>query len=127
MPQGGTSAMKAKRWKSALPGAETLLAGLRGAVRGPFSSLPSRIITSVFAAALVTSFAVAYTATQSTEVFPSLEDPDDIYSKLDTRLKVTINGSLFAQLRWVMDWDNTPASGNKRVDNLYLLTLGWTF
>jgi diguanylate cyclase (GGDEF)-like protein len=61
--------MTAKPRFHGLPGARVLLDVVRVAARRPFASLPSRIITSVFAAALVTSFAVAYTATQSTEVF----------------------------------------------------------
>ncbi|MEE8467718.1 MAG: DUF481 domain-containing protein [Planctomycetota bacterium] len=64
---------------------------------------------------------------QALQVFPSLEDIDDVYAKVDTRLKVNISGSLFAQLQWVYDWNNTPAAGKERVDNLYLLTIGWTF
>jgi HAMP domain-containing protein len=55
---------------------------LRGLAVRPFSSLPSRIITSVFAAAIVTSFAVAYTATQSTEDF--------LRQKIDERLPNTL-------------------------------------
>ncbi|HVN37659.1 MAG TPA: diguanylate cyclase [Myxococcota bacterium] len=42
---------------------------LRGLVRRPFASLPSRIITLVFSAALVTSAAVTWTATSATELF----------------------------------------------------------
>jgi len=64
---------------------------------------------------------------QAIQVFPSLEDADDVYAKADTRLKVNISGSLFAQLQWVYDWNNTPAAGKERVDNLYLLTIGWKF
>lgn len=64
---------------------------------------------------------------QAIQLFLSLEDADDIYAKADTRLKVTLSGTLFAQLQWIYDWDNTPASGKERVDNLYLLTIGWTF
>ena len=64
---------------------------------------------------------------QGIQVFSSLEDVDDVYAKVDTRLKVTIAGSLFAQFQWIYDWNNTPASGKERVDNLYLLTIGWTF
>ena len=42
---------------------------VRGLVRRPFASLPSRIITLVFSAALVTSAAVTWTATSATELF----------------------------------------------------------
>ena len=64
---------------------------------------------------------------QSAEVYPSVEDTNDVYSKLDTRAKATIGDNMFAQVQWVMDWDNTPASGADRVDSLYLLTVGWKF
>jgi len=60
-------------------------------------------------------------------VFPSLEDSEDVYVKLDTRARVTLTKSMFAQLQWVLDWDNTPAQGAKREDNRYLLSVGWSF
>jgi putative salt-induced outer membrane protein YdiY len=69
----------------------------------------------------------AWSVGQAIQVFPSLEDAEDVYAKADTRLKVNISGSLFAQLQWVFDWNNTPAAGKERVDNLYLLTIGWKF
>ena len=64
---------------------------------------------------------------QSGQVFPSVEDSDDVYSKVDTRAKVTLTESMFAQVQWVWDWDNTPAPGNEKSDHLYLLTIGWKF
>ncbi len=45
------------------------LGALRALARRPFASLPSRIITLVFSAALVTSVAVTWTATGATEIF----------------------------------------------------------
>jgi putative salt-induced outer membrane protein YdiY len=60
-------------------------------------------------------------------VFPSLEDSDDIYSRIDTRAKVTLTENMFAQAQWIWDWDNTPAEGNDRSDHLVLVTLGWSF
>lgn len=64
---------------------------------------------------------------QSGKIFPSLEDSEDIYSRVDTRAKATLTESMFAQLQWVWDWDNTPAAGNERSDHLYLVTVGWKF
>ncbi|HTF86907.1 MAG TPA: DUF481 domain-containing protein [Planctomycetota bacterium] len=61
------------------------------------------------------------------EIYPSLEDGDDVYAKVDTRIKVTLTDKMFAQAQWVMDWDNTPAAGKERVDNRYILTVGWAF
>ena len=60
-------------------------------------------------------------------VFPSLEDSDDVYAMLDTRARVTLTESMFAQLQWVFNWDNTPAPGAGRRDNRYLLSVGWSF
>jgi putative salt-induced outer membrane protein YdiY len=64
---------------------------------------------------------------QSGQVLPSLEDSEDIYVQVDTRVKATLTDTMFAQLQWVYSWDNTPAAGKERVDNLYVLTVGWTF
>lgn len=61
------------------------------------------------------------------EIFPSLEESDDIYTKIDTRAKATLTENMFAQAQWVWDWDNTPAAGNERSDHLFLLTVGWSF
>ena len=60
-------------------------------------------------------------------IYPSLEDSQDVYANLDTRLKVVLTEKMFAQAQWVMDWDNTPATGKDRLDNRYLLTIGWSF
>lgn len=64
---------------------------------------------------------------QIAEAFPSLEDSKNVYTKLDTRVKATLTESMFAQLQWIWDWDNTPSPTNKRSDYLYLLTVGWTY
>ena len=64
---------------------------------------------------------------QNAEIYPSLEDAEDVYAKMDTRVKATLTENMFAQLQWLFDWDNTPAEGKERIDNVYLLTLGWKF
>ncbi|MEO6708418.1 MAG: DUF481 domain-containing protein [Planctomycetota bacterium] len=69
----------------------------------------------------------AWTFYHAGEIYPSLEYGDDVYAKLDTRIKVTLTEKMFAQAQWVMDWDNTPAAGKERVDNRYILTVGWAF
>lgn len=68
-----------------------------------------------------------WTFAQVAEVYPSLEDSDDVYAKVDTRANATLSEAMFAQLQWLFDWDNTPAPGKDRVDDLYLLTVGWKF
>ncbi|MEO0478772.1 MAG: DUF481 domain-containing protein [Planctomycetota bacterium] len=60
------------------------------------------------------------------EVFPSLEDNDNITARVDTRLQVTLTENLFAQFQWIFDYDNTPASGNERDDHLLTASIGWS-
>src|SRR5262249_20236019 len=46
----------------------------------------------------------------SVEAFPSLEDMNDFFGKMDNRVKVSLTEKMFAQLQWVMNYDNTPAA-----------------
>lgn len=62
---------------------------------------------------------------QKAEAYPSLEDSDDIYTKLDTRLKAAFGESMFGQLQWLYDWNNSPAAGKEREDHQLLLAIGW--
>lgn len=69
---------------------------------------------------------------QSAEIYPSLEDSEDVYALIDTRAKATLTEAMFAQLQWIFNWDNTPASdGNggllDREDHILLLSVGWSF
>ncbi|MEL6428851.1 MAG: DUF481 domain-containing protein [Planctomycetota bacterium] len=66
------------------------------------------------------------------EFFPSLDDADDIYGRATTYFEALISESMTARLSWVAVYDNTPTvdgDGNRleRLDNLYLLTVGWVF
>lgn len=64
---------------------------------------------------------------QKTEVFPSLEDSDDVTARVDTNAKVNLSERMFFQAQWIITWDNTPPSGASGTDSLLLLMLGWTF
>lgn len=64
--------------------------------------------------------------------YPSLEDADDVNGSMDTRLQVTISKGMFAQLQWIVDYDNTPVldgmgQPNDRIDHRVLLSVGWKF
>ncbi len=61
------------------------------------------------------------------EVFPSLDDKDDIYGVATTDFSAVLSESMVAKLQWVLTYDNTPQPGNERADNIYLLTVGWKF
>ena len=68
-----------------------------------------------------------WSAGQGAELFPSLEDQNDVNARVDTHAKVSLSEKMFAQAQWIFTWDNTPATGADRVDNLFLLMLGWSF
>ena len=65
--------------------------------------------------------------THGGEIYPSLEDKDDVYARWDTKVKTQLTESMFAQLQWIWDYDNTPAAGKGRNDSLFALTVGWSF
>jgi len=75
------------------------------------------------------NYAISETATLNHfgEVFPSLEESDDVYGRADTSVDLKVSDRMNARAQWIFTWDNTPAAGQERVDDLYLLTLGWTF
>lgn len=61
------------------------------------------------------------------EVFPSLEDINDYYLKADAGLRSTLTASLFAELRFELDYDSTPAEDADKADTRYILSVGWNF
>jgi putative salt-induced outer membrane protein YdiY len=64
---------------------------------------------------------------QDVTAFPSLEDSEDVFLTKDTRLKVSMTESMFSQLQWILDYDNTPSPGLDHADNRFLLSVGWNF
>ena len=68
------------------------------------------------------------------EAFPSLDDKDDFYGRATTYFESQLTESMIARLSWLLTFDNTPAEDTanaparlQRADNVYLLTVGWTF
>ncbi|MBL4769774.1 MAG: DUF481 domain-containing protein [Planctomycetes bacterium] len=57
----------------------------------------------------------------------SLDDTDDTSSRMVTAATYKMTASMLAQAGWIWEWDNTPASGSGKDDNLYTISLGWTF
>lgn len=68
-----------------------------------------------------------WTLAQTGEAYPSLEDSEDFYSKLDSRVRYDLTENFFSQFQWIWDYDNTPAAGNERSDHRLLLTVGYSF
>jgi len=68
-----------------------------------------------------------YNASQTAEIFPSLESADDVNARVDTKGRVNLTDTMFAQLQWLYQWDNTPATGKVRSDNMVMLGVGWSF
>lgn len=69
----------------------------------------------------------SWTLSQIGEAYPSLEDGEDFYSKLDSRVRYDMSANLFGQFQWLWDYDNTPASGQERSDYRLFLTVGYSF
>ena len=68
-----------------------------------------------------------YNVSQMAEIFPSLEDGDDVNARVDTKGRMNLTAKMFAQIQWLYQWDNTPATGKVRNDNLVVFGLGWSF
>ncbi len=60
------------------------------------------------------------------EAYPSAEDKDDFYGRSDFRAAAALSKNMLLSLQWVVDYDNTPAQP-ERVDQRYLISLGWKF
>ncbi len=60
-------------------------------------------------------------------IYPSLESADDVFGRSDTRFKTSLTDTMFLQLQWVWDYDNTPATDKDRNDHTITLGLGWSF
>lgn len=65
--------------------------------------------------------------TSSVELYPSLEETDDIYGKWDSKLSTSLTEAMFASLQYVLDFDNTPSGGAERLDQRLVFALGWSF
>lgn len=64
---------------------------------------------------------------QDGEILVSLDDTDDKVATLDTRLRTNLTETMFGALQWIMQWDETPATGLKQTDHRIVLSIGWTF
>ncbi|MCA8980987.1 MAG: DUF481 domain-containing protein [Planctomycetes bacterium] len=68
-----------------------------------------------------------WVAAQDFNVLPSLEDGDQVYTRLDTRLRYDMSAAWFLQLQHIWEWDNVPAPGLRRNDNRVLASIGYSF
>lgn len=64
---------------------------------------------------------------QFAEAFMSLEEVGDVFVRKDSRLSAKLTESMVAQLQWILLYDNTPATGNQRIDHNVNVSVGWTF
>lgn len=96
-----------ENYRSATPSVDYLAARLAYKMRWAFSET-ARLIHGV-------------------EAFPSLEDGQDVYFVMDTKLQMDLTRAMIAQIQWVWDYDNTPSPGLDRSDHRVLLSVGWQF
>ncbi|NUQ13224.1 MAG: DUF481 domain-containing protein [Gemmatimonadaceae bacterium] len=61
------------------------------------------------------------------ELYPSVEDTEDVYGRSQFSADAKLSANMIMSLKWIMDYDNTPFTGAERVDNRYLLSVGWKF
>jgi len=61
------------------------------------------------------------------EGFPSLQDTRDYYITADTGVRFKIIAGFVSGFQWTLRYNSRPAAGTKDTDNLYLLTLGYSF
>ncbi|MEO0649721.1 MAG: DUF481 domain-containing protein [Planctomycetota bacterium] len=64
---------------------------------------------------------------QTLEATMSLENADDLIVRKTSNLKVLISETLTATLQYIVDYDNTPVSGNERVDQRVAVGVTWSF
>lgn len=66
-------------------------------------------------------------AAQDFSALPSLKSGDQIYTRLDTRLRYDMSAAWYLQLQHIWEWDNVPAPGLRRSDNRVLGSVGYSF
>ncbi len=61
------------------------------------------------------------------EGFQSLANSKDLYLTADTGLRFKVWGGLVSGFQWTMRYNKNPPAGISDTDNLYLITLGYSF
>lgn len=61
------------------------------------------------------------------EAFPSIEDVEDYFAKVDTKVKTSLSEKMYAQLQFTLNYDNTPPDDVESTDRLLTLGVGWSF
>jgi putative salt-induced outer membrane protein YdiY len=65
--------------------------------------------------------------TQGLRAFPVIDDLDDVFLVLDSKLSTSLTDRMLGSIGHELEWDNTPAAGSKRDDNRIYVSLGWSF
>jgi putative salt-induced outer membrane protein YdiY len=63
----------------------------------------------------------------SAEIYQSTEYGKDVNTKMLSRARYNFTDKMFVEGIWQWWWDNTPATGKKRDDNIYTVNLGFAF
>ncbi|MGQ0811421.1 MAG: DUF481 domain-containing protein [Nitrospiraceae bacterium] len=61
------------------------------------------------------------------EGFPSLADSRDVYLTADTGVRLKIIDGFVSGFQWTLRYNSRPAANTSDTDNLYLITLGYSF
>ncbi len=91
------------------------------------STPPNDYVAARIAYKVTYKFSDTLRIMNGTEAYPSIENSEDIYFQMSSKLQANLTKSMIAQIGWVWDYDNTPAPSRDRNDNIVLLSVGWTF
>jgi putative salt-induced outer membrane protein YdiY len=61
------------------------------------------------------------------ELYQSVEKKQDTSSKMLSRVRYNFTDKMFVEGLWAWAWDNEPASGANRNDNIYTVNVGFAF
>ena len=61
------------------------------------------------------------------QYFPSTEELGDYFINADLGARVALTGTMFAELKIIVDYDSTPADGATTTSAKYALSIGWAF
>ena len=61
------------------------------------------------------------------EIFPAFSDPSDFFLTTQFGARTKLSKSIFAEAKFVIDYDSTPAAGADKTDYTWLFGAGVTF
>jgi len=64
---------------------------------------------------------------QDIQLFPSIQNTENFLALFDVGFHVDLTHNMFSELKTELDYDSNPGPGTKRLDQKYILGVGWNF